>query len=235
MDDGLGSDTESRDTLGVTAAGTMEAMPDNADELLRELERREEEAVATASRLAESFVEAAGRFAADWIAKHVNEEVRREHAHTLSLGGERLKQLKTDLKLVIEATPARTRDSLGDLPWSYRSPDETIDDSSYPRYAHSPLRPRETGNPPEPVAGPLRLILGEAARLLDSYGYPKAAEWKQHGGYRYPYGLELSAEAKTSLGTAAEADEGVMKLRGEIKDLERRIGEERARAAWEEA
>lgn len=202
---------------------------------MRELERREEEAIATASRLAESFVEATGRFAADWIAKHVNEEVRREHAHTLSLGAAKLKQLKADLNVVVEATPARTQASLEALPWSHRRPDESVDDSSYPSYAYSPLRPRDTGNPPEPVAGPLRLILGEAGRLLDSYGYPKAADWKQHGGYRYPYMLELSAEAKTSLRAAADADESVMKVRGEVKDLERRIGEERARAAWDEA
>jgi len=55
-------------------------MPSNVNDQLRDLERREEEAVATASRLAESFVETAGRFAADWIAKHVNDEVTREHA-----------------------------------------------------------------------------------------------------------------------------------------------------------
>jgi hypothetical protein len=213
----------------------MAAMPGNADDELRDLQRREEEAVATASRLAESFAGAAGRFAAEWIAKHVNGEVTRAHAHTLSLGSKRLKQLKADLKVLVEATPARTRESLEALPWSYRNPGETVNDASYPQYAYSPLRPRDTGNPPEPIAGPLRLILGEAGRLLDSYGYPKADNWKQHGGYRYPYMLELSAEAKASLRDAADADATVIKLRGEVKHLQRRIGEERARAAWDEA
>lgn len=213
----------------------MVAMPSDAADELRDLERREEEDVATASRLAESFVEAAGRFAADWIAKHVNDEVTREHAHTVSLGGERLKQLKADLKVVVAATAARTRESLEDLPWSYRSPGETVDDSNYPRHAYSPLKPRDAGNPPGAVAGPLRLILGEAGRLLDSYGYPTAADWKQHDGFRYPYFLELSPEAKTTLSAAADADASVMKLRAEVKELKRRIGEERARTAWDEA
>lgn len=209
-------------------------MNTKAENKLLLLKHQEKEAVGQASGLADVFVAATGRFVAQWIGDQVKATVTSEHEHTLSLGTDRLKELKAGLAAAQQAAPAATKKALMSLPWAFRSPGETGNTSGSPGYFRSPLAPASKGRAPNAVTEPLRVILGEAGRILDQFGYPKAADWKKSGGYRYAYGLDLSEEANAALDAAARADEKVLELRWKIGDLEREIGESRAKAAWDE-
>jgi hypothetical protein len=179
-------------------------------------------------------VEATGRFAAEWIGEQVQRAVKKEHEHTLSIGADKLKELKADVAAAQRAAPAATKKALRDLPWAFRSPGVPASDSGPFSDSYSPLALR-SGRAPDFVANPLRLVLGEAGRLLDKFGYPKVNDWQKSGGYGYPYGLDLSDEANAALDASARADVEVMELRKQVKELERQIGEAQAKAAWDEA
>lgn len=209
-------------------------MKTDAENRLLLLKHQEKEAVGKTASLADSFVEATGRFAADWIGKHIENVVKREHEHTLSLA-DKLKELKADLAAAQHAAPAVTKKALKGLPWAFRFADAPASGSGPFSHSFSPLGRRSGGRAPEAVMDPLRLVLGEAGRILDRFGYPEADDWKKSGAYRYPYGLDLSDEANVALDAAAGADVEVMDLRKQIRELERQIGEARARAAWDEA
>lgn len=201
------------------------------------LQHRETELVGRASGLADVFVEATGQFAADWIGVHVRGEVEREHEHTLTLGQDKLRELKADVAAAQREAPGRTEDALKGLPWGFsHAPDDKAPKSSNYTSDYSPLALRSPRRAPDVVTKGLRGVLGEAGRILDKYGYPGGSNWKAGGtGYRYPYGLDLSEEANNALDAAAQVDGEVIKLRKQIIELKRQIGEARAKAAWEEA
>jgi uncharacterized iron-regulated membrane protein len=192
------------------------------------------DAVGKASGLADVFVEATGRVAAEWIGKHVQSTVRREHEHTLALGTDKLKELKADVAAAQEAAPAATKKALKDLPWAFRSAEEPAKDSGYSS-SFSPLALRSARRAPDSVDKRMRVVFGEAGRILDKYGYRIGDERQKSPGYRYPYGLDLSDEASAALDAAAKVDGEVMELRKEIREQERKIGEARAAAAWDDA
>ena len=222
------------DSLGVTASARLPAMTTDAEKQLLLMKHQEKQAVGKASGLADVFVDATGRFAAEWIGEHVQGAVKREHAQTLALGADRLKELKADLVAAQEAAPAATKKALKGLPWAFRSQDEPASDSGPFSHSYSPLAPRSGGQAPDAATNPLRFVLGEAGRILDKFGYPKADDWRKSGGYRYPYSLDLSDDANAALDATAKADVEVMELRKQVRDLERQIGEARAKAAWDE-
>jgi len=208
----------------------------DAEDRLLLLKSQEEEAAGQASGLAAVFVDATGRFAAQWIGEHVKRAVTTEHEHTSSLVADnKLQELKAALAATQEAAPGATKEALSDLPWAFRRPGGTGTESGgLGLPAHSPLERGSAGRPPSAVDVPLRVVLGEAGRILDQFGYPKAADWSRSGGYRYPYGLDLSDEANAALDAAAKVDTRVLELRKQIRDLEREMGEARAKAAWDE-
>jgi len=201
---------------------------------LKLLKHEEKDAVRRASGLADAFVEVVGAFAADWIGDHVQSEVKSQHAHTLSLGSDRLKELKADLAAVRQSTPAATKKALKGLPWAFREDVEPSPQHGMFAHSFSPMGRHSAGRPPDSVGHPLRLVLGQAGRILDAYGYAKLQDWKRSGGYRYPYGLDLSNEGNATLDAAAKADVEVIELRKQIRELERQIGQARAAAAWDE-
>jgi hypothetical protein len=208
-------------------------MKTEAENRLLLLKHEEREAVRKAAGLAEVFVDATGRFAADWIDEYVRKAVTGEHAHTLTLGADRLRQLKADLVAAKDAAPTEAKKSLNSLPWAFRGSETQSEANPYGR-PHSPLAPRSARRAPEVVNNAVRPVLGAAGRILQTYGYPNFEGWKRSGGYRFPYGFDMSEEAIAALAAASSADVEVMELRGKIADLERQIGEARAIAAWDE-
>lgn len=210
-------------------------MTTDAEKQLLLLRHQEKQAVGMASGLTDVFVEATGRFAAEWIGGQVQRAVQQEHEHTLSLGTDKLKDLKADVAAAQKAAPAVTKKALRDVPWAFRSQGVPASDSGPFSHSYSPLALRSGGRAPDVVTNPLRLVLGEAGRILDKFGYPKAEDWKKSSGYAWPYGLDLSEEVNAALDASAKADVEVMELRKLTKELDRQIGEARASAAWDDA
>lgn len=208
---------------------------DDDEKQLGLLRLREKQATARAKELADAFRSAAGAYAAEWVEEHVQATVKGDHEHTLSLAPARLGELKADLQAAREAVPRKAFEALRNLPWAFRTPNDTGPKSgSVFDHSYSPVR-RYDHRLPSGVEEPLRRVLGVAGRILGKYGYSKVEDWRHTGEYRYPYGLQLSSGAMKALDDASDADVTVIELRKEILKLERAIGEARAQAAWEGA
>lgn len=216
------------------------AMPSADEDQLAELEKEQKRLVQRTKRLADKFVSAAGRFAADWIGEHVREVVGRQHEHARDTY--ELAEMKAETSAAQAAAPMRTWTALQDLPWVYReTPDQRARGTPTRSIREeSPMVLHSAGLATHPVDEPLRRVLGQAEGILRQHGYrDEGSDWEDPrpdgGAYRLRSGFVLSDEVRAALDAAATSDTEVLKLGQKIGALKDRIAEARARAAWDEA
>ena len=185
------------------------------------------------SGLAALFTDVAGQFASEWIGQFVADRVKSDHATTLTLGPNRLREMKADVAAAQERAPAETKTAFAKLPWAFNGAHNPAKDQNY-NSVPSQMAIRSKKQAPSSVDKPLRRVLGEAGRVLVKYGY-KFDSWRSGPGFEYPNHLELSDSVENALKSAADADSRVVDLLRQVAELEKKIGQARAAAAWDEA
>lgn len=201
--------------------------------------------VVEARRLAGVFEEAAGAFAAEWMAERVRNAVTTEHEVTAALG-DRLSDLKAGLVKLQEAAPRKAKAALKDLPWVWKQAwDEPRPRSGVPD--HSPMHVYDGHSGqygarlqcPRVVEDEIKTVVGDLGPLLKRYGYTAAENYKpatyQGKDYRYQGWVEVTREFLQALRTAGNADDKIIEHRESIAKRRRELKEKRAAAAWDDA
>ena len=131
-----------------------------SDEAIERTEVELESLKGKLEELRRRFVQAAGKFIAEWFVMFARDCVQRQADHSLILGPERLGELKAKVMALADTAGSIAEEIFADRHlWWHLSGDDTL------LYLYC------DDNPPENIDGSLRRALGRLGPLLKEYGY----------------------------------------------------------------
>jgi len=179
------------------------------------------------------FAQDTVKFVREWYEKTAREYVDREADITLSLGKEKLAQMKSKVSKLIEDTETIVNQFLSDrkLWWHLVEDNELFYLSSSPRVHPSFLDKN------------IRLALGKLGVTLEEFGYVKTKSptltevgiWCEYPNGRpyYPYGIDWPETMQNTINKYSELCEKAKGKRGEIDCSIARKNEHHARNLWD--
>lgn len=221
-------------------------METNHEARIRELSAEIESNTKIMEGLAQDFTKATISFASSWIQDKVQSTVTTRTDTTQSLGIEGLRQLKTDLKKVIDHLPEVAQPILDDdSNWEHRT--GISDDGEQHKHCYSAPKDDHYS---DKLDWPIRSILGLAGDILRKNGFEATAtrmttEWSEklphESGYpgtqgtRYVRQYKRSPEMLNILRSYADLHRKMVGLSSQLKLAQRQKAEAEAKNLWDQA
>jgi len=143
-------------------------MSENIDVLIRSKESELEPLFSRMEEIRLQFIDDVKRFASQWYEEKAREYATKKPEITLSLGKEKLAQMKVQVNMLVRNTGKIVDESLADPEvWWHKTPRVNASPSAYEQLGNE-----RVGNKfPEVLDKAVRLALGELGNVLEQFGY----------------------------------------------------------------
>jgi len=216
-------------------------MAANYDALINEKQAQLESLKSMLEEIKQQFIKDSVIFIREWYKITTENYVKTAPDITISLGKEKLKQMKEKVAILIQNAESIANEFLSnpDLWWHLKE----ISEHRYSYYGN---------RAPDDLDKALRLSLGKLGVILEEFGYNVTTkstyrdqdnvwvEWDSSGQYHppngrpyYPYGMDWSDMMRITIGKYNEVFVQAMKIREEIRSLQGEKKRQQAQNLWD--